>query len=314
MELPTPLERAPDSLCEFARHEDVWLKREDVHELGVFKWRGALPVVEDLTRRGHEAVVTASTGNHGAAVAWACRTAGIRAVVFVPPGASQQKLANLDRLGADVRVAGRDLDDAKDAARTYADESGTRFFEDGAEPLQYDAYATIGEEILDQAPAVAAAVVTPIGNGALAGGIGAALARARPGVTHIGVVTSEMPVMAESYAAGRPVDRVAGTTIADGMAVRVAIPLAVERLATAVDRIVRVSERDIAAALVACHEADVPVEPSAAATLAAARNERDLVPGATVVLVLTGRNVDAALVERARHDLDSFPSETEEHP
>ena len=307
MELPTPLERAPEALCRFVGREDVWLKREDVHELGVFKWRGALPVVEDLARSGHEAVVTASTGNHGAAVAWACRKAGIRAIVFVPPGAAEQKLANLDRLGADVRVAGHDLDEAKDAARTYADESGTRFFEDGAEPLQYDAYRAIGEEILEQSPAVPVAVVTPIGNGALAGGIGAALARAEPAVTHIGVVARAMPVMAASYAAGRDVDVPAHATIADGMAVRVAIPLAVERLAAAVDRMAQVSERGIAAALAACHDAAVPVEPSAAATLAAVRDAPDVVPGGPVVLVLTGRNVDATLVERARHDLDSFP-------
>jgi threonine dehydratase len=307
VELPTPLERAPEALCEFARREDVWLKREDVHELGVFKWRGALPVVEDLARNGHEAVVTASTGNHGAAVALACRQTGIRAIVFVPPGAAEPKLANLDRLGADVRVAGNDLDEAKDAARAYVQESGTRFFEDGAEPLQYDAYGAIGEEILGQSPAPPLAVVTPIGNGALAGGIGAALARGGPTVTHIGVVAREMPVMAASYAAGRAVEVPAGTTIADGMAVRVAIPLAVERLAAAVHRIVQVSERGIAAALSACHDATVPVEPSAAATLAALRDTTDLAPHGAVVLVLTGRNVDAALVERARHDLDSFP-------
>jgi threonine dehydratase len=306
MKLPTPLERAPEALCEFAGHEDVWLKREDLHELGVFKWRGALPVVEDLARSGHEAVVTASTGNHGAAVAWACRRTGIRAIVFVPPGAAEAKLANLDRLGADVRVAGDDLDEAKDAARAYAHESGTRFFEDGAEPLQYDAYGAIGQEILGQSAARPLAVVTPIGNGALAGGIGAALARGGPAVTHVGVVAREMPVMAASYAAGRAVEVPAGTTIADGMAVRVAIPLAVERLATAVDRIVEVSERAIAAALSACHEASVSVEPSAAATLAALRDTTDLAPRSAVVLVLTGRNVDATLVERARHDLNAF--------
>ncbi len=307
MTLPTPLERAPGALCEFTGHEDLWLKREDVHELGVFKWRGALPVVEDLARGGHDAVVTASTGNHGAAVAWACRKTGIRAIVFVPPGAAGPKLASLDRVGADIRVVGSDLDEAKDAARAFADESRTRFFEDGAEPLQYEAYGAIGEEILEQSRATPVAVVTPIGNGALAGGVGAALADAPSTVTHIGVVAREMPVMAASYAAGRAVEVPARTTIADGMAVRVAIPLAVERLASAVDRMVQVSERDIAAALVACHDADVPVEPSAAATLAALRSTTDLGPEGPVVLVLTGRNVDTAVVERVRHDLDSFP-------
>ena len=273
----------------------------------MFKWRGALPVVEDLARAGHEAVVTASTGNHGAAVAWACRQVGIGAVVFVPPGSAAPKLANLDRFGADVRVAGHDFDEAKDAARTYAEEAGLRFFEDGAEPLQYDAYGAIGDEILSQSAVPPVAVFIPVGNGALAGGIGAAITQRQPDATCIGVVAKEMPVMAESHAAEAPVDVPAGSTIADGLAVRVPIPFAVERLRTAVDRMVRVSERAMAAALVACHDAGVPVEPSAAAAVAALQDGPGVGSTGPVALVMTGRNVDAALVERARHDPDSFP-------
>jgi threonine dehydratase len=276
----------------------VWLKREDVHELGVFKWRSTLPVVAELARRGQAAVVTSSTGNHGAAVAWACRRHGANAVVFVPPGAAEQKLALLERFGADVRVAGRDFDEAKEAARAYADAEGLPFFEDGAEPLQYDAYGAIGDELLDQLDSPPAAVVTPIGNGALAAGIGAALGRRAPEVVRVGVVPSELPVMAASYEAGRPVEVPSGTTIADGLAVRVAIPYAVSRLLTSVDVIVRVTEEAIASALVACHDSGLPIEPSAAATVAAIRDRPDLGDGGAVVLVVTGRNVDPATVAR----------------
>jgi threonine dehydratase len=266
----------------------------------MFKWRSAVAVVADLA--GNR-VVTSSTGNHGAAVAWACRSQGKQAIVFVPPGSTTRKLELLERLGADVRVAGRDFDGAKEAARGYAEAEGLPFFEDGAEPLQYEAYEAIGDEIVDQSPSVAA-VVTPIGNGALAGGIGAALRRRAPGARHIGVVAKELPVMAASYEAGRAVVVPAGTTIADGLGVRVAIPFAVSRLQTTVDQMVRVSERAIASALVACHDAGVPVEPSAAAALAAARE----VAGDPIVLVLTGRNVDPAVLARAREDLSSFPA------
>lgn len=305
-DVATPLERASQALVDYTGCADLWLKREDVHELGVFKWRGALPVVEELACGGHDAVVTASTGNHGAAVAWACARARIRAVVFVPPGSAKQKLANLERWGAEIRVAGHDLDDAKDAARAYAEESGVRFFEDGAEPLQYEAYEAIGVEILAHCPTRPAAVVTPIGNGALAAGVGTAIGREAPRAARIGVVAKEMPVMADSHDTGRAVEVEAGTTIADGLAVRVAIPFAVERLQTAVDRMVRVSERAIAAALATCHDADVRVEPSAAAAVAALRQLPDVSAREPVVLVLTGANVDDALVERARSDLESF--------
>ncbi len=146
------MERAPKALCGFAGRNDLWLKREDVHELGVFKWRSTLPVVRSLVAQSHKAVVTSSTGNHGAAVAWACTQLGAKAIVFVPPAASARKLALLESLGADVRVVGGDLDEAKDAARAYANAEGLRFFEDGAEPLQYEAYEAIGEEIVDQLP------------------------------------------------------------------------------------------------------------------------------------------------------------------
>ena len=242
--LPTPLERAPDALRAFAARDELWLKREDVHELGVFKWRSTLPVVTRLVAQGHEAVVTSSTGNHGAAVAWACKKLGATATVFVPPAANARKLELLESLDADVRVAGHDLDEAKDAARAYANQEGLLFFEDGAEPLQYEAYEAIGEEIVDQCPSPPAAVLTPIGNGALAGGVGAAIGRLSPTTLRVGVVTEQMPVMAASYEAGRVVDARAGTTVADGLAVRVAIPLAVERLSTTVDVMLRVSERD----------------------------------------------------------------------
>jgi threonine dehydratase len=288
------------------RRDELWLKREDVHELGVFKWRSSVPVVAEFARRGDEVVVTSSTGNHGAAVAWACERLGTKAVVFVPPGAAEQKLALLERLGADVRVAGRDFDEAKEAARAYAHAEGVPFFEDGAEPLQYEAYAAIGDEILEQLASHPAAVVTPIGNGALAGGIGAALGRRAPEVLRVGVVARDMPVMAASYEAGRPVEVPSGTTIADGLAVRVAIPLAVSHLRNTVDLIVRVSERAIASSLVACHDADVAVEPSAACTVAAIRDRPDLAGDGAVVVILTGRNVDESLVTRARRDPDSF--------
>jgi len=307
MEVPTPIERAPESLARFAGRDDLWLKREDLNELGMFKWRAALPVVQHLVRDGASAVVTASTGNHGVAVAWACRQVGASGIVFLPPGAAPVKVALLERFGADVRVAGRDLDEAKDAARAWAAGEGLPFFEDGAEPLQYDAYQCIGDEILDQLPAAPAAVVIPIGNGALAGGIATVLGRRAPAVVRVGVVALNMPVMADSYEAGAPVEAEPGTTIADGLAIRVAIPLAVERLHAAIDGLLRVSERAIAEALVACHDAGVEVEPAAAAAVAAAREQPDLMGDGPLVLVMTGRNLDPAVLERARTDLGSFP-------
>src|SRR3954462_2623316 len=146
-EPPTPLEPAPEGL---APGREVWLKREDLHELGAFKWRGALPTLEGYRAEGAETVVTASTGNHGAATAWAAERTGMRAVVFVPDRASEAKVAILEQLGAELHAAGSDLDESKDLAREHATANDLPFFEDGAEPAQFEGYRAIGEEIREQ--------------------------------------------------------------------------------------------------------------------------------------------------------------------
>ena len=113
----TRLERAPEGWLPGAQ---VLLKREDEHELGAFKWRAAAPVVEAYKAAGNDAVVTASTGNHGAATAWAARRVGMRAVVFVPMGTSAVKLELLRGLGTELVEVGSDLDEAKAAALEHA--------------------------------------------------------------------------------------------------------------------------------------------------------------------------------------------------
>jgi len=301
--MTTPLEPAPAAL---APGRDLWLKREDGHELGAFKWRAAFPVVQDYRDQGAIGVVTASTGNHGAATAWAARQLGIDAVVFATAGSSTTKFAHLERLGADVRIGGADVDDAKDAARAFAREEGLPFFEDGAEPLQYEAYKAIGGEIVDQLDSAPATVVVPIGNGALAGGIGRALGERSPSTQRIGVVAKEAPVMALSWDASRPVPSDHCATIADGLAVRVAIPYAVEVLAETVDRMVVVTERDIARAVAAFAAAGIRAEPAAGAALAAVE-QLDDVEG-PIVLIVTGGNIDEELLSRCRDDPESFPA------
>jgi threonine dehydratase len=299
---PTPLERAPASL---ASGRELYLKREDEHELGAFKWRGALPTLEQYRARGATAVVTASTGNHGAATAWAAERLGLRAVVYVPASASRAKLAIIERFGAEVRPTGSDLDQAKLAGTEYAAEYDLPFFEDGAEQSQYEGYGAIGAEILQQLDAPPAAVVVPVGNGALLGGIGIELCRTCPQTLRIGVAAKEAPVMAESWEAGGPVESDRSATFADGMAVRVAIPFAVSVVGEVASRMLLVSERAIARAVGAFDRAGIRVEGSPAAALAALDQIEEL--DGPVVLVVTGRNIDEELHRRAVEEPDTFP-------
>ena len=295
-DLPTPLEEAPREL---SGGRPLYLKREDVHELGAFKWRGALPALEKYRDAGADAVVTASTGNHGAATAWAAERTGMRAVVFVPEGASASKVAILEQLGAELHPVGADLDESKDLARAHADANALPFFEDGAEPAQFDGYEAIGEEILRQLGRPPNRVVVPVGNGALIIGVQLGIGRV------LGVVAKEAPVMALSVEAGHPVECDRCATFADGMAVRVAIPSAVEELRRGGYPMLMVSEREIAQAVGDYAAAGIRAEGAAASALAAYRKlPPELEP---MVLVVTGRNIDDELHRRCVEDPDSFP-------
>jgi threonine dehydratase len=302
VDLPTPLERAPGGLYDGLA---IWLKREDVHELGAFKWRGSLPTIDAYKQSGAAAVVTASTGNHGAAVAWASRRLGLRAMVYAPAGASLSKLAMIDGLGAEIRLAGTDLDFAKEEARRFAAEAQVPFFEDGAQPAQYEGYGVIADEILDQMPEPPAAVVVPVGNGALIAGIGRTLKRRSPATRVVGVVAREAPVMAWSFEAGHPVECPLMATFADGLAVRVAIPEAVAAVNAVADKMALASEREMAFAVGAYARVGIRVEGAAAAALAVLPRLSGIT--GPVVVVVTGRNIDEELYRRAVERPESFP-------
>jgi threonine dehydratase len=197
------------------------------------------------------------------------------------------------------------MDEAKELAQAEAQRRGVPFFEDGAEPAQYDGYAEIGEEILAQL-GPPAAVVVPVGNGALLGGVARAILAGSSETLRIGVVAAAAPVMADSFDARRPVPGESSDTFADGMAVRVAIPYAVDVLNQVATHMLRVSERDLAQAVGAFADAGIRVEGSGAAGLAALPQIPDL--NGAIVLVVTGKNIDEELHERARNQPQAFPA------
>lgn len=283
----------------------MFLKREDLHELGSFKWRGALPALERYRALGAGSVITASTGNHGAAAAWAARRLGMRATVFAPLDASREKLRRIEAAGGEIRLVGRDLDIAKDAARREASARRIPFFEDGAEPAQYGGYGMIAHEILDSLGNEPGTVVVPTGNGALIAGIGLVLRKRAPSARVVAAVAKSAPVMALSYAAGHPVSHADMATFADGLAVRVAIPAAVELMVQVVQEVRLVSEREIAGAMGLYAAAGIRAEGAAGAGLAAALRAPALPE--PLVIVVTGRNIDEELYRRAVEETDSFP-------
>jgi threonine dehydratase len=282
----------------------VFWKREDLHELGSFKWRGALPALRKYRDLGAQEIVTASTGNHGAAASWAARRLQMRATVFAPHGASREKLSRIEAAGGQIRLEGKDLDEAKDAGRRDAAARSVPFFEDGAEPAQYSGYGDIANEIVDALGPDVGTVVVPTGNGALIAGIGLVLRKRAPSTRVVAAIAKSAPVMALSYAAGHAVPCGEMSTFADGLAVRVAIPSAVALMTRVVDEVRLVSEREIARAMATYALAGIRTEGAAGAGLAASLRLPPLPE--PVVVVVTGRNIDEALYRRALDAPDSF--------
>jgi threonine dehydratase len=146
----------------------------------------------------------------------------------------------------------------------------------------------------------------PLGNGALLGGIGLELRDYSPQTLRIGVQSKEAPVMVECWRAGKVVESDRCATFADGLAVRVAIPAAVDVLAEVTSEMLLVSERELAEAVGAYAAAGIRVEGAAAAALAALPQLSEV--EGPVVLLVTGRNIDDALWQRAVEQPGSFPA------
>ena len=235
-----------------------------------FKIRGALNLLHHLTA-GPAAplpdLVTASTGNHGAAMAFACQQYGVPLTVDVPVGCDQSKVRLIRQFGANLEFLGRDMDETKELL-TDALSKESLFVEDGSTPEIYDGTSTIGLEIAKSLPEVEV-VFVPVGNGALIGGIGSMLKEHNPDLEVVGVQSEAAPCMALSFQAGRPLDTPNCDTFATGIAVRIAIPEAVTLMLEVVDRMIVVSERALKEAVGLFYEATGHlVEGAAAAPLA----------------------------------------------
>lgn len=177
----------------------VWLKCETAQHTGSFKLRGALArllTLDDAARR--RGVLVASVGNHGLGVAWACRQLGLRGSVVVPRSVSPLKKHKLEALQVELIIHGLGFDEAEAHARALATERGATFVSAFDDPVVIAGNGgTIGQEIREQLPAVAA-VVVPVGGGGLASGVATALAP----LPVVGVNTAASPAMARSLAEG----------------------------------------------------------------------------------------------------------------
>ena len=273
---------------------EVWVKHENHGPTGAFKVRGGITLIDWLTRARPEAtgIITATRGNHGQSQARAATTAGLRAVVYVPHGNSPEKNAAMRAFGADLREAGSDLDEAREAALAAAEAEGL-FFVPPFRPELVRGVATYALEFFAATPPLDT-VYVPIGCGSGICGVIAARDAMRLPTKVVGVVSVGAQTAKLSAEAGRPVATNEAVTFADGVAVRVPVPEALAIYGLGTERIVTVTDAQIADAIrVYFEDTHNLAEGAGAAPLAALMTEREQMAGARVGVILCGGNIDS---------------------
>ncbi|HEX2887690.1 threonine dehydratase [Vineibacter terrae] len=274
----------------------VWVKHENHTPIGAFKVRGGLVYMDRLKRERPQVkgVVSATRGNHGQSIAFAAGRAGVHATIVVPHGNSVEKNAAMRAFGAELLERGHDFDAAKEAAMALAAERGLEMVPSFDMDLVMGV-ASYSLELLRAAPDLDT-VYVPIGLGS--GICGMIAARNALGLKTriVGVVATGAPAYALSFAAGKPVATNAAETFADGVAVRGPDALALDIIRANAERIVQVSDSAIMAAMRFYYEDTHQLaEGAGACALAALLQERDLMRGKAVGLILSGGNIDRPL-------------------
>lgn len=267
------------------------VKVETLNPIRSFKGRGA-----DFffAQNPLAAVVCASAGNFGQGMAYAARKRGAALTVFAAETANPLKLERMRALGATVKLSGNDFDAAKQAAKDFAAARQLAFVEDGYNVEVTEGAGSIAVELL-QGGASYDALVIPLGNGAMLAGIARWVKAHAPATAIIGVCAAGAPAMAESWRLGKLVTTDAVATIADGIAVRVPVPEALEDLRGLVDDVILVDDSAIIQAMKLIHEhIGVVTEPAGAVGVAALLDNRARFKGQRIATVLCGGNLTAA--------------------
>ena len=274
---------------------EVWVKHENHTPTGAFKARGGITFIDWLCRTHPDCagIITATRGNHGQSQARAAIARGLRAVVYVPHGNSVEKNAAMRAFGADLREFGDDFDEARTEAMRVAEAEGL-FPVPPYHTELVRGVASYGLELFRAVPDLDA-VFVPIGCGS--GICGTIAARDALGLTAdvIGVVSDAAQTAKLSAEAGRPIATNHARTFADGMAVRMPVPEALDIYSKGAARIITVTDAQVAEAIrIYYHDTHNLAEGAGAAPLAGLITEKDRWAGKKVAVILCGGNIDTA--------------------
>ncbi|MDO9032733.1 MAG: threonine dehydratase [Hydrogenophaga sp.] len=273
---------------------DCWVKHENHTPVGAFKIRGGLTYFDQLQRRGElpREVISATRGNHGQSIGWAARAHGVACSIVVPLGNSTEKNAAMRALGVNLIEHGNDFQEAREHAMSLAAERGAHMVPSYHKDL-LRGVSTYWWEFFKAVPQLDV-VYVPIGQGSGAcSAIAAKLALGHQ-ARIVGVVSAHATTYADSIAAGRVVEAPVSTALADGMACRVADAAALAVLMPHLERVVKVSDDEVAQAMRTLFaDTHNVAEGAGAASFAAAWQERESLKGKIVGTTLCGGNVDS---------------------
>lgn len=288
---------------------EVWVKHENHTSIGAFKIRGGLTYFAKLAqaRKTPKGVISATRGNHGQSVGFAARRYGIPATIVVPRGNSVEKNAAMRALGVELIEHGDDFQAAREHAEML---SGVRSLHmvPSLHPLLVAGVATYSLELLRTVAGIDT-VYVPIGLGS--GICGMLAVRDALGLKTevVGVVSAHAPAYAKSFSAKRIIECPVSTKLADGMACRTPEPAALDAIWRGVDRIVQVTDDEIAAAMCMLFECTHNTsEGAGAAAVAAAAQEQRRITDRKVAVVLSGGNVDRGVFSAILSKNASGPS------
>jgi threonine dehydratase len=277
----------------------IYLKLETDLPTGSFKPRGAIYSLMKNLQRPIKGVVAASTGNHGAAVAYAASLANLPATIVMPESPNPIKRARIVSLGADVREVKWQPDSLANEAAAFAQEHDYYFLNDASDELVPAGTATIAAEIFDELPRPDV-IIVPMGDTALIRGVAAEAKRRHPTIKIVGVQAAQAPSYAQSWTAGRVVTTETCDTIADGLATYVPLEPNVRAIRELVDEVCLVSEDEMLQAIrTLLFEEHVVAEAAGAAATAAYLQNPSAYAGRSVVLLVTGANIPHAVLRDA---------------
>ena len=292
---PTPLEYSKGVSDLLGR--DVYLKLETALPIRVFKLRGALNKLQTLPESAlKKGVITASSGNHGFAIAYVSKILGVSATVCVPANVNPQKLRAIEEQGAEIIRRGRGYDEAYEHALATARRRGLTFIHAFNDPDIIAGQGTCGLEVSRQLPDADAATVA-IGGGGLISGVAIALKGVLPRIRVYGAETVAIPSMYESLKRGSLYRIDPKPTIADGMQAAVPGELTFEAVRKSVDKVGLVNDAELEDAVYELLTlARVLAEPSGASPLAVMKGSLKGEPGERMVLVISGGNISVDLL------------------